>query len=203
MRLLDIHSHTQQSSENVIVIKNQFPLETIGEGFFSVGIHPWYFSPEDWQKQFQMVENKSTNPNCLAIGECGLDRNIKTSFDLQQAVFEQHILLSEEVKKPLIIHCVKAFSEVISLKKKIKPQQTWILHGFNKNQNIADLLLKNDIKISFGKSLLFSTQIQNIFKNTPQGEYFFESDDAEICVSQIYQKAQQLKSVSICNILNN
>ena len=40
---------------------------------------------------------------------------------LQMAVFEKQILLAEAMGKPLIIHCVKAFNELVELKRKFRP----------------------------------------------------------------------------------
>jgi TatD DNase family protein len=40
----------------------------------------------------------------VAIGECGLDKNSAVSLDVQSAVFEEQIALSEKTKKAMIIH---------------------------------------------------------------------------------------------------
>lgn len=192
--LFDIHTHNESSSGN-IVIRNEFPFSINKEGFFSVGIHPWYFSEDDWQSQWETVTKKVKYEHCAAIGECGLDRNVKYPLSLQKTIFERHILLSEEVKKPLIIHCVKAYSELISLKKKYQPQQPWILHGFNKNQAVATTLINENIKLSFGKSLLTNITVQEVFKSIPEGSYFLETDDSGLDIAEIYQKAKQLRGL--------
>lgn len=200
---LDVHSHTRQSADNVIVIKNEYPLTAQTNSFFSVGIHPWYFSAENLDKQFSALKKMALHPNCVAIGECGLDKNISTDFSLQLSVFQQHILLSEELKKPLIIHCVKAFQEIITLKKEFKPQQTWILHGFTKNEHVAKMLLNCGIKLSFGEKLLTNRNLQEVFTKIPDESYFFETDNASIDVSQIYEKAKMLRNnIKICPIFD-
>ncbi len=191
MKLLDVHSHTQKSSENVIVIQNQFPFTAKTSDWFSVGIHPWHLN--DWKAQWEILENLSLHPNCVAIGESGLDKNISENIDFQKEIFEKHISLSEKLEKPLIIHCVKAYSELISIKKKIRPKQPWILHGFHKNQAVADMLLQNGFILSFGRALLTNEHLQAIFKKIPDGSYFFETDDAEVPISEIYQKGIELR----------
>lgn len=201
MKFLDIHSHTQNSTEDTIVIKNQLPLEANTDELFSMGIHPWYFSEEDWQQQWQVLEEVARHPNCVAIGECGLDKNVSTDLELQMIVFQKHIFLSEVLQKPLIIHCVKAFGELVAVKKRQLPKQIWILHGFNKNKFVADMLLQNGIKLSFGSALLKNERLQEVFKSVPEGNYFFETDDDNLKVSQIYEKATKLKGkVKISNI---
>lgn len=187
----DIHSHSGKSSENELVIQNQFPFTAKTTNWFSVGIHPWYL--EDWQKQWEVLESLVLHPNCVAIGECGLDKNISESIDNQVKIFEKHIVLSEKLQMPLVIHCVKAFSELISVKKKTQPRQTWIVHGFNKNQSVANLLINNGLKLSFGKFLLVNKNAQTVFKNIPDGSYYLETDDSGVSISEIYKKAHELR----------
>ncbi|MDO5104824.1 MAG: TatD family hydrolase [Capnocytophaga sp.] len=187
----DIHSHSGKSFENELVIQNQFPLTAKTTNWFSVGIHPWYL--EDWQKQWEVLESLALHPNCVAIGECGLDKNISESIDNQVKIFEKHIVLSEKLQMPLVIHCVKAFSELISVKKKIQPLQTWIVHGFNKNQSVANLLINSGLKLSFGKSLLVNENVQTVFKSIPDGSYFLETDDSAVSIAEIYKKAYELR----------
>ncbi|MFK8282276.1 TatD family hydrolase [Capnocytophaga cynodegmi] len=191
MKFLDIHSHKQKSSPDTIVIRNEYPFTADTTDLFSVGIHPWYL--EDWNEQWNILVNVAEHPNCVAIGECGLDKNISESLELQKIIFEKHIELSESLKKPLIIHCVKSYSELISCKKKFRPRQMWILHGFNKNQSVCDMLLREGIYLSFGKELLTNEKLQNVFKKIPQGSYFFETDNSDIDISEIYHKARELK----------
>ena len=77
---------------------------------------------------------------CIAIGECGVDRAIETSIELQQTIFEQQIELAEQVQKPLIIHCVKAFDILLFLKKKYKITVPIIVHGYkNKPEQLKQL----------------------------------------------------------------
>lgn len=52
-----------------------------------------------------------------AIGECGLDKYSQVDFDIQKQYFIKQIELSELTHKPLIIHCVKAYNELLNLKK--------------------------------------------------------------------------------------
>ena len=179
---LDIHSHTQHSTVDTLVIRNQYPLTADTTEPFSVGIHPWYI--ENWELQWEALVPLAKHHNCWAIGECGLDKNITTPLPLQQEIFLKHIHLAETLELPLIIHCVKAYSEVIHLRKITKSKQLWILHGFRKNLKIAQECITHGIALSFGSSLTYSPQLQEVFQNIPPEYRFFESDDIEISVSK-------------------
>ena len=179
---LDIHSHTQHSTADTLVIRNQYPLTANTTEPFSVGIHPWYV--ENWKLQWEALVPLAKHPNCWAIGECGLDKNITTPLPLQQEIFLKHIYLAETLELPIIIHCVKAYSEVLHLRKITKTKQLWILHGFRKNLKVAEECIAHNIALSFGKALSYSPQLQEVYKSISPEYCFFESDDEEMSISK-------------------
>lgn len=184
---LDVHSHTQHSTSDTLVIRNQYPLTADTSEPFSVGIHPWFLN--DFEAQWNALIPLAQHFNCWAIGECGLDKNVTSPLPLQQEIFLRHIELAESLELPLIIHCVKAYAEVIQLRKRTRSQQLWILHGFRKNLKVAQELIAHDIAISFGTPLLYSYQLQEVFKKIPPEYRFFESDDSiqPLVIKQVKQ----------------
>ena len=124
--------------------------EPVDGCYYSVGIHPWKVSeaaPEDWEK----LEKAVGHPSVLAIGETGLDKLASADILLQKEAFVRQVLLSESVGKPLVIHCVKAFNELIELKKRYRPQMPWVVHGFRNNLHIACRLMQENIYFSLGE----------------------------------------------------
>ena len=184
---LDVHSHTQHSTSDTLVIRNQYPLTADTSEPFSVGIHPWFLN--DFEAQWNALIPLAQHFNCWAIGECGFDKNVTSPLSLQQEIFLRHIELAESLELPLIIHCVKAYAEVIQLRKRTRSQQLWILHGFRKNLKVAQELIAHGIAISFGTLLLYSHQLQEVFKKIPSEYRFFESDDSiqPLVIKQIEQ----------------
>ena len=184
---LDVHSHTQHSTSDTLVIRNQYPLTADTSEPFSVGIHPWFLN--DFEAQWNALIPLAQHFNCWAIGECGFDKNVTSPLSLQQEIFLRHIELAESLELPLIIHCVKAYAEVIQLRKRTHSQQLWILHGFRKNLKVAQELIAHDIAISFGTPLLYSHQLQEVFKKIPSEYRFFESDDSiqPLVIKQVEQ----------------
>ena len=184
---LDVHSHTQHSTSDTLVIRNQYPLTADTSEPFSVGIHPWFLN--DFEAQWNALIPLAQHFNCWAIGECGLDKNVTSPLPLQQEIFLRHIELAESLELPLIIHCVKAYAEVIQLRKRTRSQQLWILHGFRKNLKVAQELITHGIAISFGTPLLYSHQFQEVFKKITPEYRFFESDDSiqPLVIKQVKQ----------------
>jgi TatD DNase family protein len=101
--------------------------------------------------------------------------------------------LAELLKKPVIIHCVRAFDELMSIKKKNNPQVPLIIHGYNNNQQIAQALVKQGFYLSLGTQLLnpSSNPAKNI-KTIPLNRLFLETDDKNHTISSIFAVASSI-----------
>ncbi|MDZ7934269.1 MAG: TatD family hydrolase [Emticicia sp.] len=99
---------------------------------------------------------------------------------LQEEIFIKQIRIAEEVKKPIIIHCVKCFNELISIKKIIRPKVPMIVHGFNNNLTIAQMLLERGFYISLGAAILQeNSNAAQLLTQIPLEKLFLETDDAK------------------------
>lgn len=164
-------------------------------GNYSLGLHPWFLDLQTADREWQLLRAAIEKENALAIGECGLDKVCKTNEELQQKYFIKQIELANMVGKPLIIHCVRAFDEVLLLLKKMKVSVPVVFHGFNKNQELADRILRDGYYLSFGKHLTVSSIVQDAFRNTPSDKVLLETDNADLSIELIYQKAAELKQI--------
>lgn len=195
MKLFDFHHHKNHSSG----IYNLGLFENIPQNKFSVGIHPKDVS-EHFDERFLWLKRLSEDENCIAIGECGLDGLIEVDEELQEECFEKQILWANEIKKPVIIHCVRRFSQLLRFKK--FAEVPMIVHGFNKKRNIADDLQNAGFYLSFGKAVLQNVYLQQILADFPISRMFLETDDADFEIEELYQKTSELKSISMENLEN-
>ncbi|MET3537765.1 TatD family hydrolase [Chryseobacterium limigenitum] len=191
MDFFDFHHHKKNVTYGIYNLDiNNIPPDSL----YSIGIHPQDISIESIDNQINWLQSNITE-NCFAIGECGLDSFVEIDQKIQEDVFLSQIKISNEVKKPLIIHCVRKFYEVISFKK--RAEQAMIIHGFNKKQSIAEDLLKNNFYLSFGKAVLYNLSLQNILKITPLDKIFLETDNEYFNIEDLYQKTSELKGISL------
>jgi len=197
MSFFDVHTHKKSTQENVFSIENKYPNALDFTTPFSIGIHPWFVNEDKINEALLSVEEKLQEENCVALGECGLDRVSTTDFELQKFVFKKQIGLSENYQKPLIIHCVKAFQEIIEIKKEVKPKQIWILHGFHQNLQIAESLLKNRCILSFGAAIINNKKLQEVVLEIPLTSILLETDNAEIEIQAIYQKVAEIRKIEV------
>ncbi len=194
MRYIDIHTHRPRKDEN-IQITNVFAQDLMHDNpnyFFSAGLHPWHISEVNPEQCFESIEASIANKNMLAIGECGLDRHIKLDFALQEKYFSKQINLADKHSKPLIIHCVRAYPDLIKLKKEFRSEVPWILHGFNGNFETTQSLLKHGFYFSFGEPMLKDQTKHDIFRSIPTNRFFLETDDHEISIQKIYLFATEI-----------
>lgn len=201
MQFFNLHTHKFTSQPNVLELVNQYPQDfDAAIPFYSIGIHPWYIVKERMEADLNIIESKLQEPNCLAVGECGLDKRIEIPMELQQLVFEKQLLLAEKYRKPVVLHCVAAFQEVIEIKKKLNISVPMLIHGFSKNEQVAKQLLDNGFYISFGKYLLRNPELETVFKSIPNNRFFLETDTMEEHLETVYALAAKYKKTTIGEI---
>lgn len=191
MEFFDFHHHKKQVSFGIYNLNlgeqpDVFP--------YSAGIHPKDINVENIHQQLDWLQSMILK-NCFAIGECGLDSLVPIDEKIQEEVFLKQIEIANELKKPMIIHCVRKYYEVISLRR--FSRQPMIIHGFNKKQNIAEDLLKNNFYLSFGKAVLYNLSLQNTVKKVPLDKLFLETDDGDFAIEELYAKVSELKEISL------
>ncbi len=203
MIYLDIHTHHHLQSGDIIEIRNLIAGKdpcTLKKGqYYSCGMHPWYLSRS--KEKWRIMEEKSHHPQIVAIGECGLDyrKEYLEKFDKasQKKAFEKQIIHAENIGKPLIIHCVKAFDQLLKERKRY-PANQWILHGFDKNKVLAKQLIQSNIHLSFGAGIIKHSSTAEALRSIPKDFIFLETDEqAEYSIEEIYMKAASLLDISI------
>ncbi len=198
MEFFNFHTHQFTNQSNILELVNQYPNEfDTSIPFYSIGIHPWYIVTDRIDADLKIIEEKLQIENCLALGECGLDKRIEIPLEQQIIVFEKQLALAEKYNKPVVIHCVAAFQEVIEIKKKMKISVPMIIHGFSKNSQLAEQLIAAGFYISFGKYLLRNPELKMVFQKVPNDRFLLETDTIEEGIQQVYDLAAEYKNITI------
>ena len=195
---INLHTHHPTLSPGIFEIESiwygqpKFPLATHG----SVGLHPWYLEGIELGAATTWLQEQAAKPEILALGEAGLDKVCKTPWGLQLLAFQRCVEISETFRKPLILHCVRAYPELIALKKAWKPVQPWIFHGFDKSPETATMLLKAGCFLSFGAALFRdNSKAADSLRATPADRFFLETDDAAVTIEAIYARAAAIRDL--------
>jgi TatD DNase family protein len=204
-KLFDVHTHTQDSQYNgdreVVILraieagvgmvqvgtdldmsKKAVALAERyhGDVFATVGLHP-----NDNKKEvfdYNAYKNLAlSSDRVVAIGECGLDYfrvKEQAERDNQKEVFKQHIQLSKEVGKPLMIHCRDAFADLIEILRTIdyKLSTSGVVHFFSGSVDDAKKLLDAGFYFSFGGVITFARDYDEQIKFIPLDRILLETD---------------------------
>ncbi len=203
----DIHTHNNKPNKNIDKIVNIFPDNSssiiIKSNLkYSIGIHPCYIQKNILEIELEKVAALSKEDNISAIGEIGLDRLSKTPLDIQSSVFIKQLKIAKESKKPIIIHCVRCYSELLNIRKEFSDLK-WIIHGFRGKQELAQQLLDNNIYLSFGQAAISpAPSLYKTIRKVPLNRIFLETDESKLNIADIYEKVSEIKEINIDSLSN-
>lgn len=197
MKIIDIHTHRANDALSIQILNvfAQDLFEVERDSPFSAGLHPWDIDLVNPEECIKTIERFAVQKNMLAIGECGLDRIISTDFALQERYFRQQIEIAEKIRKPLIIHCVRAYSDLMKFKKASKSDLPWIIHGYAGNLDITQSLIMHNFYFSAGERLLKDSRKHDVLRAIPPDRLFLETDDGDTSIAEIYSMAAQVLNI--------
>jgi TatD DNase family protein len=190
---IDIHNHGSKPGEGVFSVENIMTHEeripsTLNGLACSMGIHPWYLSEENINIYLSKIRKYVGEENLIAIGETGFDRLRGPSMELQRLAFEAQVKISSEHSKPLIIHCVRAWDELLASHKKLRPKVPWMIHGFRGRKELALQLISRGMYISFWIEFILKPESARLLKELPADRIFLETDGADKNIQGVYRK---------------
>lgn len=191
--ILDIHTHRMPPQPQAVV---SVRIDATGAAFtplkdqlYSAGIHPW-----DTTMSFpdatvlKRLETLCTDPQMVAVGECGIDKLKGAPLFRQMLVMRRLIEISEKAGKPLIIHSVRAHDTILGLKKDLVPRQKWLIHGFRGKPSVAKMLTDAGIFLSFG-----ALHNDDTVRTVPQELMLAETDDSPESIEKVIASLSALR----------
>jgi len=200
----DTHTHQKYKEEDIAFIRNAFHhlsyerLSALPYSF-SVGIHPWDVQAK-YHLAFEQIKHTATHPQCKAIGECGLDYFIKTDKNLQAEVFKLHIALAQQLQKPLIIHCVRAYHELLPMLKNVNVPV--VLHQYQGSVELTKTLKSHNLYFSFGRQLFRENFDAKLLDIIPITQILLETDTMPIHIEEVYLKASSVLDIDFDELKN-
>ena len=177
--ILDIHTHNAQTHAQTI--------ET-------VGIHPWHANFGD------IAEVERLASLVDAVGEIGLDYACDVSREEQTTVFRAQLTLAERLEKPVVLHCVRAFEDVMKIVGNYHLKAV-IFHGFIGSTEQAQRAVNQGYYLSFGERTFHSPKSIEALRTTPLSQLFVESDESTTPIEEIYAKIAELRGVEVSELL--
>jgi len=143
---------TRETSEAALVLANRY--ESV---FAVVGIQPNYAqeaAPDDWERIMELA----SHPNVVGIGETGLDRYWDYApLEIQRDYFVRHLEFSRVCRKPFIVHCREAESDVLEMLRAdfTHGPLNGIMHSFCGDAAMAAECVAMGMHISFAGMVTF------------------------------------------------
>jgi TatD DNase family protein len=199
---IDIHNHGAKPGtghfqvENLMTHENLIPGDKAGLTY-TIGIHPWFLKVETYEHQLSLVNQYADYKNIVALGEAGFDRLKGPDSILQLTAFEEQVRIAERVSKPIFIHCVRAWDELLSAYKKLKPVTPWLVHGFRGKKELAMQLISKGMYLSFWFDFVIRPESCSLLKSLPKDKIFLETDGSDISIEKIYEKVASDLSLTV------
>ena len=113
-----------------------------------------------------------------------------TPWTVQERLFEEQARLADELDKPLVIHCVKAWDRLLLFKKRLSPHVPWVIHGFRGGMALAGQLAAAGFYFSLG---LFHQEA--VSRGLPIERLFLETDDRSADIRELYVRVAAERSM--------
>lgn len=171
--LIDIHTH--RATEAVTIR--------------AVGVHPWH-AAECSLPTIEAIKAAD------AVGEIGLDKACGVDFEMQRALFVKQLELAERFEKPVVLHCVRAFEEVMTLLER-HTLRAVLFHGFIGSREQASRAVKKGYYLSFGARTEGSNKTIEALRKTPLERLFVETDEADMTIEAMYLTIARLRGMEV------
>lgn len=193
---IDIHNHGSVPEEGLFKVETLMAHEDLEPGnitglTYSYGIHPWHLNDENHKLLLGRVIKAAGNPDVALIGEAGFDRVRGPSMELQKRVFEEQVSIAAGNDKPVVIHCVRAWDELLSSHKRLRPEIPWLVHGFHGKEDLARQLISKGMYLSLWFEFVMRPEAAPLLKSVPGNRIFLETDGADIDIKDIYIKVSK------------
>ncbi len=188
-------SHTHHAARGAIVNVSPAAFSPVPGMCYSVGIHPWE-AGEVTVEHWQQLATAARSPQVVALGETGLDALRGPSPDVQQEVLARHVAMSEELSKPLILHCVKAFHVILAMRARLRPAQPWVVHGFRGKPQLARQLLNAGLYITLGPRFNAATAC-----SLPGSRLLLETDDSGLTIATVAARVAEARGEDVAATL--
>lgn len=202
--LVDCHTHKYRENTRIIVSVDLRKIKEIPNTLFCAGAHPWWSTDLDINEIKIKLDKLINHKYFCALGELGLDK-AKNNWTEQVELFKWQLDYAQENNiQNLILHCVRAHNEVLSIIKAYKVNFNLLWHDFNANEQVVLQLLKHDSYFSIGPSLLKNnSKINASIQSIPIERLLFESDCLEhLDLMKIYQKASRLLKIQLQDLIS-
>ncbi|WP_409252460.1 TatD family hydrolase [Bacillus sp. SCS-153A] len=147
--------------------------------YAAIGWHP-VDAVDMKDEDLKWIEELSSHPKVVAIGETGLDYHWdKSPKEVQQEVFRKQIRLAKKVKLPIVIHNREATQDIVDILQEEEAKEVGgIMHCFSGSPETARVCLEMNFLISLGGPVTFKNakKPKEVAEEVPLEKLLIETD---------------------------
>ena len=165
---------------------------------FSLGVHPWRAAEnsERLNEAFECMERTVQNGQAVAVGECGLDWAVEVDRGSQTEVFERQLALAKCSDRPVVLHCVRAFEDVMLRLRRAKIERA-VFHSFVGSIQQAERVVREGYFCSFSPRSLASPRTREVINAIAPSVMLVERDECECSIEEVYEAVATLRKCSV------
>lgn len=142
------------------------------------GIHPWHAHEVATGWEGRLRDRLERHP-LGSVGECGVDQWVSTPPpEVQVPVFAAQVRIARDMKRPLTIHCLKAWGLLLEVFGHEPPPGRLLMHSFGGSIETARRLLPLGAFFSFSGYFLHPRKhaVLEVFRQLPCDRILLETD---------------------------
>ncbi len=156
---------------------------------YALGVHPLFVDrvhEADLSRLRQVLLQARDDPQCVAIGEIGLDFSVPQPYHSRQLWwYEQQLKLAHELGFPVLLHVRKSQDALLAGLRKLRWAQTGlggIAHAFNGSRQQAEMFIAQGFRLGFGGAMTFerALNIRRLAVQLPDSSLVLETDAPDI-----------------------
>ena len=161
-------------------------------------MHPWRAdaTEEQLHDAYARIERCAQAGGFVAIGECGLDWVSNVVRETQIAVFEHQLELANRLSVPVVLHCVRAFEEVMSTLRKVGAKQA-VFHSFIGSAQQVERVVREGYLCSFSPRSLASSRTCEAIRSVDSSAILIESDECDEPIATVCERVAELRGCSV------
>ena len=193
--MIDLHTHTISHADRPDIVEIVSSSKPLKGNVYSLERHPWNVDHEMNDTDQKELKSLLQEENCLALGEIGLDKLKGISFPEQISILRSLLKVAQDEKIPVVIHCVKAFNEIILLKKEFTAIPNWVIHGFNKHPKLAEELIDHGFYLSINPQKY--SRSEEVLSVIPINRIFLETDNSSFLIEDNYIRTSEIVGMDV------
>jgi TatD DNase family protein len=163
--------------------------------FVAYGLHPWVAEQD---LDLERLERLLQSEGAVAVGEIGLDYAVPSvERERQLEVFTHQLELARALDLPVILHCRKAYDDLIAVLQERSSGLAGVVHGFSRGPELGRRLVDLGLHLAFGGTVTRSGahRARRSAAEMPLERILLETDAPSVGVAGVEPEAVEPRHV--------